>query len=314
MVNFMKSIRIKSYGKINLSLDVIGKLDNGYHEVEMVMHQIELCDEVLIRWYPNKDIEGIEISLKTNKYYLPTDDRNLAKKAGKLMHQFAPHMSGNIRIDIMKRIPVAAGLAGGSGNAAAVIHGLNKLWRLEKSLEELCNIGATLGADVPFMIMGQARGNKNLDKKITKDPKASSCAIASGTGTTLIPIASLDKRILLSKPKISVSTKEVYEGVDLLNILDRPDNKELIQGLEKKDCDKIKNNIVNVLEAYTIKKYDTVAETKRIMKEVCPKSKVAMSGSGPTIFGIIDSEEELEKGYEALRNINKETYKTRTTI
>ena len=152
----MKHIELKSYAKINLSLDVCGLLDNGYHEVEMIMQQILLCDDISVKWRPDAsgvssdDNSGIRISLSTNRHYLPNDQRNLAYRAAMLMaERFGAGRSGSIRIDIKKRIPVAAGLAGGSSNCAAVIHALNLLWDLELPLDRLCELGAVLGPTSP---------------------------------------------------------------------------------------------------------------------------------------------------------------------
>ena len=192
----MKSIRLKAYAKVNLSLDVLGKLDNGYHQVEMIMQQIKLSDDVFIRWFPDEDADGISITLKTNRYYLPVDSRNLAYKAAQIMSERVGHgLKGTVRIDIKKNIPVAAGLAGGSGNGAAVLHGLNVLWEAGLNLKKLCSLGAELGSDVPFTIMGQARGNRDLIKVFGKDPMATTCALAYGTGTELKPIKPLESPI-----------------------------------------------------------------------------------------------------------------------
>ena len=157
----MKRIHVKSYAKINLSLDVLRRLENGYHEVEMVMQQILLHDEVDVKW--KESDEPFRIVLQTNRPYLPVDERNLAYKAAQLMHeQYGEGRTGSLRIDIKKRIPVAAGLAGGSGNGAAVIHGLNSLWNLGLDVSSLNQIGSKLGSDVPFCIMGQAKMNRSL--------------------------------------------------------------------------------------------------------------------------------------------------------
>ncbi len=169
----MNSIRIKAYAKINLAIDIKGILPNGYHEVEMIMQQVELYDEVLVRWFQRKK-GGIDILLNTNRPYLPRDEKNLAYRAANLMAQkYGRGKNGTIRIDIKKNIPVAAGLAGGSSNAGAVIHGINRLWRLDLSLSQLMEDGKYLGADVPFTIMGQARCNSVLDDAIRNDPAAS---------------------------------------------------------------------------------------------------------------------------------------------
>lgn len=311
----MNNIRINAYAKVNLSIDVLKRLETGYHQVEMVMQQIELHDEVFIRWFEDENLDGVKIVLKTNKYYLPTDDRNLAYKAAQFMTElYGKDKKGIIRIDICKNIPVAAGMAGGSSNGAAVIHGLNVLWGLNKNLDELCDVGARLGADVPFTLMGQAKANKSLGVEINRDKMATCCALATGIGTELKAIPSLKADILLSKPPISVSTPEVYKGMKLDEIIYRPDNNKLIQGLKRRDKKQVTDNMINVLEQYTLKAYDIVADTKTKMQEVCPNAKVLMSGSGPTIFGIVSSKEELEHGYEIMRKVNEETFKTRTLI
>lgn len=311
----MKSIRLKAYAKVNLSLDVLGKLDNGYHQVEMIMQQIKLSDDVFIRWFPDEDADGISITLKTNRYYLPVDSRNLAYKAAQIMSERVGHgLKGTVRIDIKKNIPVAAGLAGGSGNGAAVLHGLNVLWEAGLNLEKLCSLGAELGSDVPFTIMGQARGNRDLIKVFGKDPMATTCALAYGTGTELKPIKPLESPILLSKPPLSVSTAEVYQGLDKEAIEKRPDNKAMEEGLMDGNIDIVKKNMVNVLEGYTLSHYKQVKETKEKMIEVCPGASVLMSGSGPSVFAVSQDREELERGYKELKEINEETYLTRTIV
>lgn len=310
----MKSIRINAYAKVNLSLDVIRRLENGYHQVKMVMQQIKLCDEVLIRWFP-KEEKGIDILLKTDKYYLPTDERNLAYKAAVIMrNRFAESRNGTVRIDIKKNIPVAAGLAGGSSNGAAVLHGLNMLWGLQLSLADLCEIGAELGSDVPFTVMGQAKANKVLYEVFKGDRLAATCAVAEGTGTKLYPLPAVKGDILLSKPPISVSTGEVYQHLKLDEIKKRPNNDEMVDAIEKRDIKSIQRNMVNVLEEYTLTRYDIVGRTKEKMIKNCPDAKVLMSGSGPSIFALAESKENLKEGYRILKDRNKETYLTRTII
>jgi 4-diphosphocytidyl-2-C-methyl-D-erythritol kinase len=185
------SIGLKSYAKINLSLDVKGVTDDGMHLVEMVMQQILLCDEVAMRWTPAEaagpdNPNALQINLKTNRSYLPTDERNLAYQAALVMRDIAGKApAGTLDINIKKRIPVAAGLAGGSGNGAAVLHGLNVLWGMDLSLAELCSAGAELGSDVPFCVMGQAAENETLKERFAGDPFACHCALATGTGTDL---------------------------------------------------------------------------------------------------------------------------------
>lgn len=311
----MKKIELKSYAKINLSIDILGKYENGYHQVEMVMQHINLFDLISIKWFENEPADSFEISIKTDKFYLPTDNRNLAYKAAEIMYEkYGQGRKGTVRIDMKKNIPVAAGLAGGSGNGAAVIHGLNVLWDLNRDLEELCQVSSALGSDVPFTLMGQAKTNKCLGEEMNNHRLAVTCALAEGTGTELTPLPALNSRILLSKPSISVSTAEVYKGMKLDELEVRPDNKKLIDGLKNADISMVTENMANVLEQYTLANYDVVQKTKDKIKEVCPEGFVLMSGSGPSVFAIVSSDKELEEGYEVMKNINKETYKTRTLI
>ena len=344
----MERIRLRAYAKINLTLDVIGKYPNGYHQVEMIMQQIHLFDDVLIRWFDedcdesdhfhkivgcgespdgvhkveeNRLSENVKIKVNTNKFYIPNDRRNLAYQAAEAIFKRAYNkgllnaaFTGTLKIDIKKRIPVAAGLAGGSSNGAAVLHGLNKLWNLKMSLKELCEIGAELGSDVPFCLMNQAKANTMLGKSIVHDEMATAAAFATGTGTDLKPIKPFIGFVLLSKPSISVSTAEVYGGLKLDEIHNRPDNRKMIEAIEKIDMAEIGKNAVNVLEEYTLNNYSSVRKTKEKMKEVCPESIVTMSGSGPTIVGIANRMSALKDGYLVMKSINVETYKTRTMV
>ena len=309
----MKMIVIQSFGKINLSIDVMEKLPSGYHRVEMVMQQIALHDDVAIKWTPDSSGE-VSILCSTNRNYLPVDDRNLATKAARLMAtRFPQTHGGQIRIDIKKRLPVAAGLAGGSSNGAALIHGMNQLWKLGLTVQELCLVGQELGADVPFCLMGQAAWDPKLKSNFQNDPMAAGCALATGIGTDLIPLKGLKANVVLSKPPISVSTREVYQGLRLENISRRPDTQRLIEGLENESWPLIKKNMVNVLEFYTLKRYDKVVYTKNKMIELSPDSTVLMSGSGPTVFGIYKAKEAAELVFKAMKSINRETFLTETT-
>lgn len=309
----MLGIKIKAYAKINLSLDVIKRYENGYHQVEMIMQQINIWDEVYIKYI--NDNTPFNIKLNSNKYFLPKDERNIAYKAALIMKEkYMPQCKGTVKIDILKRIPVAAGLAGGSSNAAAVIHGLNILWKLNLTLKELCEVGSMLGADVPFMIMGQAAANYNIPEYIKKDDLATTCAVATGIGTELTPLKSLKADIILSKPPIGVSTKEVYQGLDLENIKKHPNTYRLIENINKKNYQGMKEDIINVLEQYTLSAYPEVEETKKLLQKECPNSITVMSGSGPSVFTILLDNDNKQKAYKELRNINKETYLTRTLI
>lgn len=334
----MKKVQLRAYAKINLSLDVLGVLENGFHKVEMVMQQILLCDDIMVRWDPQdanhtaddgnrstgrqpqrrpdprNNETPIAIRLSTNRYFLPTDERNLAYRAAALMaEKYAGDRRGTIIIDIKKRIPVAAGLAGGSSNAAAVIHAVRKLWDLDLTLEDLCRTGAQLGSDVPFCIMGQAAANKALKADFAKDPLACHCALATGTGTDLRPLKGLRSHLVLSKPALSVSTAKVYQGIDSVAIPEHPDNDELIRGLVTNSTALIRKNMINVLENYTLKHYPIVMYTKNKMQKMCSPGSVLMSGSGPTVFGLCRDAEESRTICRKMLRDNKESFWTRTT-
>ena len=325
-------IQLKSYAKINLSLDVKGVTDDGMHLVEMVMQQILLCDEVAMRWTPAEadgaaapagaeqaeagpeNPDALQINLKTNRSYLPTDERNLAYQAALVMRDIAGNApAGTLDINIKKRIPVAAGLAGGSGNGAAVLHGLNVLWDLGLGLQQLCDAGAKLGSDVPFCVMGQAAENEALKDRFAGDPLACHCALATGTGTDLIPLKGLKSHIVLSKPPISVSTAKAYQGIDNIEIKTRPNTEELIEGLKTRDFSRIEKNMVNVLENYTLMEYPTVVYTKNKMQEFCGERAVLMSGSGPSVYGLTDSIRQSRSICDEMLKLNRESFWTRTT-
>lgn len=306
----MKKVQVRSYAKVNLTLDVLRRLENGFHEVEMVMQQILLHDDVDVKWYEGGD--SFEVVLNTNKSYLPKDERNLAYKAAVLMNKtLGEKMKGTIRIDIKKRIPVAAGMAGGSGNGAAVVHALNYLWGLGLDVKGLNEIGSKLGSDVPFCIMGQAKMNKILG--LENDPLATHCAIARGTGTELEPVKGLESHMLLSKPAIGVSTAEVYQGLELDKITEHPDTSGMITALQENDKKKIAKNMINLLENFTLKRYPVVMYTKYKMQELLPDAAVLMSGSGPTVFALCDTKEQAQKACEAMKEHNRESFWTRTT-
>ncbi|MBR3707377.1 MAG: 4-(cytidine 5'-diphospho)-2-C-methyl-D-erythritol kinase [Firmicutes bacterium] len=313
----MKEIKVSSYAKINFSIDVTGVLENGMHAVDMIMHQIDFFDDVNLSFVPVETAErgDVTIELSTNRYYLPTDQRNLAYKAAELMtERFGEQIPGGLlKIHIQKRIPVAAGMAGGSGNGAAVLHGLNVLWNLDLSLEELCNLGSALGSDVPFCVMGQARMNYRLPHKIRKDSSAVSCARATGTGTDMEPLHSVKKAVVIAKPPIGVSTREVYQGIDHCEITARPDNDAMIKAIYEKNNESFLEECINVLENYTLKAYPEVQKLKEVLLQDQRAEKVLMSGSGPTVFALYQKIAEARKACSILREQGYEAYWTKTT-
>lgn len=272
----MNSIDLKSRAKINLSIDVLGKREDGYHIVEMIMQTIDLYDQIKI-----EEVEESSIKIKSDSVDIPLNEDNIVYKAANLLKERF-NISKGIEISIQKNIPVAAGMAGGSSNAAAVLVGLNKLWNLGLSKNELKEIGLQLGADVPFCITG-------------------GCSLAEGIGEKLTDINGIseDVNILVCKPNIFVSTKEVYQSLDMKNVQKRPDNKKLIEALKNKDIKFVSENMVNVLEEVTSVKYKEINE----IEEVMIKNKALgsmMSGSGPTVFGLFDNKEYAIKAKEEL--------------
>lgn len=322
----MNEIIMNAYAKINLSIDVLGKRPDGYHEVLMVMQQIDLCDKVKVTWLQNRsdteklsedesetafDESGILIGLSTNLQFLPTDGRNIAYKAAELMaKQYGTGRTGRIIIDIEKKIPVAAGLAGGSADCAAVLHALNRLWNLGLDLEALMRLGTGLGADVPFCLAGQAALHRALN--LQNAPKAGTCAVASGIGEKLEPVTPLKAWILLSKPPIILSTAQVYGGLRLQEITERPNTEELAAGLREGNLYKISKNMTNVLENYSLKEYSTIMYTKNKIVREGKAYKALMSGSGPTVFGLYTSKRKGSAAFKKLKTLNKETFLVRT--
>ena len=272
----MNEIELKSLAKINLGLDVLGRRENGYHDVRMVMQSIYLHDEVKIE---KKRREGIEIV--SNLRFLPIGEGNIAYKAAHmLIEEFS--LEGGVRITLNKHIPVAAGLAGGSSNAAAVLFGMNRLFRLGLSKEELMERGVKLGADVPYCIM---RGT----------------VLAEGIGEELKELPPMPKcTVLIAKPPISVSTKVVYEALDAKEISEHPDIDGVIEGLEEGSLKKVASALGNVLEDVTIPMHPVIEEIKQEMKE-CGALNAMMSGSGPTVFGLFENRTAAREAQRRIR-------------
>lgn len=261
----MNQLELKALAKINLGLDVLGKRENGYHDVRMIMQSIYLYDTIRIE--KAKEDEGI--SLCSNLSYLPSDGSNIAYKAAQLLKdEFA--IKEGVRITLEKHIPVAAGLAGGSSNAAAVLFGMNRMFRLGLSQQDLMDRGVKLGADVPYCIM---RGT----------------VLAEGIGEELTRLPAMPKcTVLIAKPSVSVSTKMIYEALDAKEIPVHPDIDGIIKGLERGSLKMIAQSMGNVLEDVTIPMHP---EIERIKQEMLAAGAIGamMSGSGPTVFGLFEN-------------------------
>lgn len=280
----MNYIELKSRAKINLSIDVLGKRQDGYHLVEMIMQTIDLFDIIKI-FSLNED----KIVINSNSKDIPTDSSNIVYKAANLIKQEFDIKKG-VEIYIEKNIPVAAGMAGGSSNAAAVLVGLNELWNLNLSKDKLKALGLKLGADVPFCIEGEASLAENIGEKLTK-----------------IDGLSQDVFILVCKPELFVSTKEVYEAVDSKIIDKRPDNRLLIQSLKENDVELLSKNMYNVLESVTKEKHPVISQIEEIM--INNKALGAMmSGSGPTVFGLYNNKDDAEECKKILLENFKQVY------
>ncbi len=274
----MDRIELKALGKINLGLDVLGRRENGYHDVRMVMQTVYLYDQITIKKRKNPGI-GIE----TNLYYLPTNENNLAYRAAKLLKDEFDIKEG-VSIGLEKHIPVAAGMAGGSSNAAAVLFGMNRMFGLGLTMEELMERGVTLGADVPYCIM---RGT----------------VLAEGIGEILTPLAPMPRCfVLLAKPPVAVSTKLVYERLDSREIEAHPDIDGIIEGLKEEKLSKITSSMGNVLERVTMEEYPVIEEIKNTMKEGGALNAM-MSGSGPTVFGIFDDRNLAKTAAQRIKEI-----------
>lgn len=262
----MDSIRLKVRAKINLGLDVLGKREDGYHEVRMVMQTIGIYDRLILTKIPEE-----EIRITSNLAFLPVNENNLIYKAIKLLKD-EYHFPGGISVDLNKFIPVAAGMAGGSTDAASTMFGVNRLFGLNLSMGKMMELGVRLGADVPYCVM---RGT----------------ALAEGIGEKLTRITPVPHMwILIAKPQINVSTRLVYEQLDMGGIQKHPDIDGIIRAIEAQDVVRIAQSMGNVLENVTVPLYPVIETIKQDMLSHGAINAM-MSGSGPTVFGIFPDEQ-----------------------
>lgn len=270
-------ISLKALAKINLGLDVVRRREDGYHEVRMIMQTIQLYDRLDIK---RTHEPGIQI--QTNLSFLPVNENNLIYKAAKLlMDEFS--ITDGVSVKLDKRIPVAAGMAGGSTDAAAMLIGVNRFFSLGLTKRQLMERGVQIGADVPYCIM---RGT----------------ALAEGIGEALSPLPPMVKcPVLIAKPSISVSTKFVYQNLKLDDTTIHPDIDRLIDDIKAKNLHDIAAHMGNVLETVTIPNYPVIDEIKKHMLSNGALGAM-MSGSGPTVFGLFDNEDTAKKAYKAMRS------------
>jgi len=276
---------VKAPAKINLTLDVLYKRPDNFHEVEMVMTTVDLADRISL-----ESREDGVIQIFSTDNFVPNDHRNFAYQAARLIKDTYGIRQG-VSITIEKEIPIAAGLAGGSSDAAATLKGLNELWNLGLSIDELAELGAKIGSDVSFCVYGGT-------------------ALATGRGEIIKEIpAPPNCWVVLAKPKIGVSTTEVYGGLKVEG-LQHPNTKQMIQAIETKDYELLCSSLGNVLETVTFKLHPEVVMLKEQMKRFGADATL-MSGSGPTVFGLVDSEARVSRIYNGLRGFCEEVYAVR---
>ncbi|MEN1966466.1 4-(cytidine 5'-diphospho)-2-C-methyl-D-erythritol kinase [Lentibacillus sp. N15] len=268
--------------KINLSLDVLRKREDGFHEVAMIMTAIDLVDRIELHPLAEDRIE-----VAADNQYVPNNERNLAYKAAAILKD-KYHVREGVRIKIEKNIPVSAGLGGGSSDAAAVLRGLNQMWSINNSLKELASIGEEIGSDVPFCVY-------------------STTALATGHGERIQELSSPPScYVVLAKPNIGVSTRGVFQRVDLSEII-HPNTNEVLTAIEQADFGSLAANIGNALESITFRLHPEVEQIKKKMIQ-SGANGVLMSGSGPTIVGLVEHYSKARRIYNGLRGFCEEVY------
>lgn len=271
-------LRLKAFGKINLALDVLGRKPDGYHEVRMIMQTVGLHDRIDL--YRTKE-PGIR--LETNLFYLPSNEQNLAYRAAALLFDEFGIEEG-LSIRLRKFIPVSAGMAGGSTDAASVLYGVNRMFGLGLTTSQLMERGVKLGADIPYCIMRGTALSEGIGEKLTRLPSMPQC------------------QVLIAKPGISVSTKTVYEMLDSRKLTpeDHPDIDGMVEAIRRKDLYEVAGRFGNVLELVTAGRYPVIGQIEELMKEYGAINAM-MSGSGPTVFGLFSNPSAARKAYEVLR-------------
>ncbi len=272
-------MKIKAMAKINLSLDVIRRREDGYHEVRMIMQTVNLYDELILTELP----EEKKIQITCDCSFVPCDEHNLIYKAALLLLEQTNTHKG-IRIDLKKKIPVAAGMAGGSSDAAATLVGINALLKLGLSIEELCKLGVKIGADVPYCIVGGTM-------------------LSEGIGEILTPVNQLTSGyVVVAKPDISVSTKFVYENLHADQLTLHPDIEGMIRAIENQKLHQVADKMENVLETVTIRHYPKITQIKECLMENGALGAM-MSGSGPTVFGIFEDKDTAEEALKKVKTL-----------
>lgn len=279
-------MRMKAYAKVNISLDIVGKREDGYHLLEMIMQSIDLYDEIVI------EKQKKEITIKCNKPYVPTDERNLAYKAAQLFIE-KYNIDSGVNINIKKNIPVCAGLAGGSTDAATVLKIMNSLFNINASDEELMILGLKLGADVPYCIKGGT-------------------ALCKGIGEEVTAIKGFkDKVIVLVKPPFGVSTNSVYQEFNIEKARNHPNTNLIIDAINNDNLKMVCDNMKNLLENVTLRKHKILINIKEEMRYNGAMGTM-MSGSGPTVFAFFDDMLKAQRCFEKMKEKYSDVFITRT--
>ena len=281
-------MEVRAYAKLNLTLDVIARREDGYHDLRMVMQTVDLADTLTIA---EEEQEGVRVS--TNLRYLPGDERNLAAIAAKKFWESNACNGKGLAISLQKNIPVCAGMGGGSSDAAAVLRALNELYGMNLSVQRLAEIGEQVGSDVPYCVLGGT-------------------ALAEGRGeqlTTLTPLP--DCHIVICKPAFPISTPELFGCIDCRKIRCRPDTEGIITALQNGDLAGVARRLYNVFEdVLTDRRGAEIAEIKNELIS-CGALGAVMSGTGPTVFGLFDDSEKAKAAYQSLKSRYHDTFLTR---
>ena len=284
----MDKLQLKAYGKINLGLDVIRKRPDGYHDLDMIMQMVDVYDDIII-----EKKAGEEIGVKADAAVLSNGKDNLAYMAAKMLFDEFGIKSG-VEITIHKRIPIAGGMAGGSSDCATTLIGINEMFNLGLSKQQLMERGVKLGADVPYCVLGGT-------------------AIARGIGEVLTPLPTPPQcHVIIAKPPISVSTAYVYGHIRPDEITKRPDIEQMTLAIKEQDLNKLSDLLYNVMEEVTVSEYPVIEKLKSIMLEKGALNSI-MSGSGPTVFGLLDDREKAQAAMKALdsKELTEQLYLTK---
>lgn len=273
----MSSMELEAYAKVNIGLDVVRRMENGYHEVRMIMQTLSLHDILTLEMCPEP---GIVVTTDSRELTNPQD--NLVYKAAQVMFE-TYDLSGGLKIHLQKRIPIAAGMAGGSTDAAAVFRGINQLYELNLPKETLMKLAVRLGADIPYCIVGGTYLSEGIGEILTPAPSMPECYV------------------LVAKPPIGVSTKWVYENLHANQLQEHPDIDGMLEAMKEQNLGLLAERMDNVLEHVTVTKYPVIVEIQQMMEQH-GAIKAMMSGSGPTVFGLYETREAMEQAYDSMKD------------